>query len=246
MTKIFNIAIVFILLSIFFSGCSDQEECTSHLNGEIVEVYTPEAAANTMTMLENTLRFNSLILEYLEQNRRAYSIKKSLDKNTSYSEDYKVIYNYSMSDYNISFLNYTSTLNIDIETTESFSEDENLTYKSNSLGGNISILDTITLDVSNIEYDRYVHMYKKDENESAEYLVNSLLSYSSDLNPCANGIYDIETEDPLIKSHSGTFSDGTLNVNGTLFKFNDGGSADVFFDDGSVAYGVTALESSCE
>ncbi len=245
MMKILNLPLVF-MMGVFYLGCSDQDDCTSKLSGKVAEVYTPKTAANTMAMFYDTLELNDLTLEYLEQNRKAYSIKKGPNKITSYTENYEVAYNYSMSDYNISFLNYTNTLNIDITTISSLSEDENSTYSSNSMDGNMSVLDTTTLEVTKVEYDMYTKTYKKDENESAKYYISSVLSYSNSFNKCADGIYQIETKDRLTKSQSGTFSDGTLNINGTLFKFNDGGVADVYFDDGSVAYGVMAKESLCE
>jgi hypothetical protein len=249
MLKILNILPIF-LVAILTFGCSDQDDCKSDLTGEVIEISTPKAASNTLANLQQIVHFNKLLLDYLEQNRRSYSTNNSLNLNTTYKENYnsRIIYSYTMQDHNISILQFVYNLNMGITTSQYFSEENNETLKINSINGTMSVLDTVSEESVVIKYREYTDTFKEDNesNGTTQYGLNTTFSFNSSASSCANGIYQLETIEPLTKSDTQSFNGGLLNINGTMFRFNNGETADVLFQSGTIVYGISALESSCE
>lgn len=237
------------IVNVFFIGCSESEDCIKDLDGEVVTIKTHSDASNALAAIYSMYDFNNLTI----QNVKPVSIIKT-DLNSSLQNENNIsiyggdTYSYTLSNYSLSNHIFTITLLEDfkIKGKSQFQEDANKTSKSASLSGDMNVTINSSQEKISLIYDDYQYMYKKEGNESAEQKINGLFSYKSLTKQCKNGIYQIETIAPLLESINGRFYDGELNINGTIFKFNEGESADVVFADGSVIYGVSALESSCE
>lgn len=63
--------------------------------------------------------------------------------------------------------------------------------------------------------------------------------------PCANGIYNIKTLEPLQSNGYGRYVDGKIEVNGVVYEFNDEGSMRVIFEDGTAQTVSQEANGSC-
>jgi len=262
MLKTFYITII-MLINIFFLGCSEQDDCTADLNGEIIEINTQQSAANTMATIKTIFNINDFTVKSIkpvtildicnDSNISSYyenvtygNCKEQNLSHENYINPYgENRYNYILSNFSISNYNLTNILNIEIGGETSYDENTNETFIKTSISGDISVVSIDPDREINLKYKSYSQVYKKEYNKIGKYEIDGVFSYIDTSNSCTSGIYQLETTDKLTKFDNGGFSGGILNVNGTLFKFNDGGTADVTFSDGSIAYGISPTDSYC-
>jgi len=123
-------------------------------------------------------------------------------------------YQFSDSDF------YNMNLILDLETSDS--------YAANIIYNGIINYSMTEIGSGKMAYDNF-HILV---NQSQELDLEGKVSVAADQNTCQNGVYNIETLKVLTPTSNG-YSSGTMVVNGATYVYNNDGTADVTFIDGS-------------
>ena len=117
---------------------------------------------------------------------------------------------------------YTMNLIMDYKTSDAYMAD--IIYS-----GTIDY-NTASLGSGKMGYDNF-HLLV---NQSQKLDLNGKVSITANQNTCQNGVYNIETISALTPTSNG-YSSGTMKINGATYIYNNDGTADVTFADGTTS-----------
>jgi len=117
---------------------------------------------------------------------------------------------------------YNMNLILDLETSDS--------HAANILYNGIINYSMAEIGSGKMAYDDF-HILV---NQAQELDLEGKVSVTADQNTCQNGVYNIETLDLLTPTSNG-YSSGTMVVNGATYVYNNDGTADVTFSDGTTS-----------